>query len=259
MISKALIVCVIAVILIVSASRALAQQSCYRHDVAYLQWLTVVRKKPGLYGRAISASWSQDGFPVTNSLPVRGDCWAKTYEGWLPAANLAAEPFPTPSPRTLTHVRLPLIKGDAEFVKQITIGLAFLRDKAPRWYQYVTQPEYSIEPTRSRDEKSRAQWPERRVNIHADTFVSPMRLARVLVHEACHIHQGEAARWPKIEDGCYARVHVEQECVSRELEMVVDIDLEHSHVVKRGYTLAKPYEWWASEYVSSPTCPAESV
>ena len=120
--SKALIAFVIALIPIALESHTSAQQSCNLHDVAYLRWLTVIREKPALYGRAIRATWSKDGFPVTNSVPVRGDCWAKAPDGWLLAENLTEEPVPTPGPPKQTSVRLPRIEGDAEFVAQIARG-----------------------------------------------------------------------------------------------------------------------------------------
>ena len=124
--------------------------------------------------------------------------------------------------------------------------MAYLREEAPRWYLYVTRPDYSIEPSEPGDERSRARGSESRVFIHEDTFVSPMRLARALVHESCHIHQHAENRWPSV---TYAAVRAEQECVSRELEMVVNIDPEHCYVQELGNKLASPYEWWESEAV----------
>ncbi len=258
--STALISFVFAVILIILSSRASAYDGCFPHGYAYLKRLTVIREKPGLYGRAISASWSQDGFPVTNSLPVRGDCWAKTQDGWMLADNLTAEPIPVPDPSSLTPVRPLIIEGDTDFVAQILMGRSYLREEAPHWYRYVKRYRYTVEPCGPCEPgRSKARWPDKRVFIHEDTFVSPMRLASVLVHEACHIHQGYEDRWPTIDDGCYAYVRVEQECVSRELEMVVDIDLEHGFVVEHGKTIAELFEWWATNAVSSLVCGAGTV
>ena len=250
-----LIASIIAPILIVLASHVFAQDSCYPHDVAYVERLTVIRERPGLYGRAIGAAKRAARYRVLDSKRVRRDCWAQVPVGWLLTDNLTAEPVPTPRPPTQSPVNLPRIKGDAEFVAQIAEGLAYLREKAPRWYRYVTQYRYTIEPCGPCPDRSLAQWPDKRVYIHEDTFVSPMRLARVLVHESCHIHQGVQGRWPTSEDGKYAAVHVEQECVSRELEMVLDIDPEHSYIDELGSKLAQPYKWWAADALLPPPGP----
>ena len=127
----------------------------------------------------------------------------------------------------------------------------------------MTQPEYSIAPSEPGDTRSKAQCAadpsENLVFIHEDTFCSAMRLARVLVHESCQIRQFEAVNLPTIYEECDVAVWREQECVSREVETVADIDVTHQDVANRAEELSALFEWWAENAVGPPRCPAEFV
>ena len=237
--SKALIAFVIALAPIILASHAFAQDSCFPHGLAYLEWQSVVREQPALWGRAISLD--QVGFRfVQDSKRFAGNCWAQVPSdvgrwrfGWLLAENLTA-------------VRIPSIYGDELFTAQINDGLEYLASKAPRWLLYVTQYEYRIEPTKPGETTSKAEWPAKIVRIHEDAFVSEQELATHLVHEACHIHQFEDGRFPLSEVVTHGVVRMEQECIAREVEMLMDIAPEHELVQERRNLLGKAFGWWVN-------------
>ena len=71
-----------------------------------------------------------------------------------------------------------------------------------------------------------------------------MRLARVLVHESCHMHQ--YAKDLGLEDNRDARVLAEKECVGNELKMVLEIDSGNCHVDRLRHTLAYPDWYWVN-------------
>ena len=247
--SRALISFVAALFLIVLVSPVFAHEGCFPHGYAYRNWNTLVREQPVLWGRAIS--FDDVGLlTVQDTKLVFGECWVQTpmnsgpwQVGWLLADDLTA-------------LRIPNIKGDKRFEARIIEGFNYLLEKAPRWFRYVAQPDYIIEPTRPGDTKSHMVWPARIVRIHEEAFVSLLTLAWHLVHEACHIHQGVEERLPLHQNAIYVRVRVEQECVAREVEMMKDINSEHDDVQARINVLAKPFGWWVSDVMSSSSAPA---
>lgn len=248
--SKALIEFVIALMLIVLNGRSFAQNSCFPLGYAYMNWHTLIREQPVLWSRAISLDKAGFLIRVQDTKRVYGNCWVQAplntgqaRVGWLLAENVTA-------------LRIPTINGDERFNGQIIMGFNYLLEKAPRWFQYVTQPDYIIEPAKPRDTKSHMDWPARIVRVHEEAFVSQLKLASHLVHEACHIHQGIEERLPLNENETYVRVRIEQECVAREVEMMEDIDPEHDDVRERRNVLARPFGWWVRDVASSASSPA---
>ena len=241
--SKAIIACVIAVILIVLASRAFAQDSCFPRGDTYAKRLALIREEPGFPNAVIGLANRAGIYGVLHSTRVGGKCWAQVEDGWLLTDDLSVEPVPTPDPRTPSIVTWLKIKGDPEFRTEISRGLAYLLEKSPRWYRYVTLYPYSIEPTKPGAKTSWGTWPDRIVYIHRDTFISSTRLARALVHEACHIQQGIQGRLFRPGER-YREVRNEQECVRMALQMVLDIEGYHSEIMVPIYVLSRPDWWW---------------
>ena len=238
---KALIACVIALMLIALFSPASAHDSCYPHGVAYVERLAVIRDEAGYPSRVVALAYEAGALDVLNSMAVSGECWALVEKGWLLTEDLSANPVPTPPPPTLTPVKPLIIEGDAEFVAQISMGLSFLREQAPRWYRYVTQYQYSIQPAEPNAITSYARWPDKRVYIHDNRLDPMMMLALVLVHEACHIHQGMEGRWYR--DG-FTQVRNEQECVRVELLSALEIAPEFDFINKLIELIAEPHWRW---------------
>ena len=140
---------------------------------------------------------------------------------WVLAEDLFVEKLPAGD---MTY-----LVDDRSFKARIKQALEYLGDSSPEWLQYVTQREYWIGPCGPcPDGRSKASWSldlsDRRVYIHEDTFESNMRLAQVLVHESCHIHQGYEDRWPPGVLDADTIVRLEKECNAKELEMTLDID-----------------------------------
>ena len=179
---KALITFVTALILIVLSGRAFAQRGCYSRDIAYVKWFTIIRKQPVLWGNALALAAARDRYHVLDSKRVMGNCWVQTTfgktgdnVGWLLLAeNLIGEPLATPMDgmqSNMPSVRHPLIRGDTDFIGAIARALAFLRVEAPRWYLYVTKPDYSVEPCGPCPAgKSWAQWLDGPVYIHKNDY-----------------------------------------------------------------------------------------
>ncbi|MCY3780055.1 MAG: hypothetical protein OXG78_07085 [Chloroflexi bacterium] len=247
---KAVIACVIALILIVLASPTSARDSCYPHDVAYVERLAVIYEEHGTPGVVIGLAFQAEAHHVQNSVRVSGECWVLVEKDWLLSEDLSAKPVTQLNLPAHTPAKLPTIKGDAKFRAQIAESLAYLQEEVPLWYRYVTQYRYTIEPTKPGAVKSYAQWPERRVYVHEDNLDSLISRPLLLVHEACHIHQGKEGRWNR---GGFTQVRNEQECVRMELLMALEIDAEDSVIGDIIVTVAEQHWWWRNVTLVDPT------
>ena len=256
--SKSLIPFIIILTLIALNSLGSAQENCYLHDVGFTKWLTFIRDRPSLFGTVVAVATPSFRSNVLDRQHFRGDCWAKVEwgleevaVGWLLAENLSTEPVATPAVGlrvTLPSLEEQCINGGAEFEATIKANLMYLLEQAPQWYLYVVEPDYCIQPCEPcKLGTSHAIWLDGPVYVYEDDYKGEsvrdptMRLARLLVHEACHVRQFDEKPRP---DVAYARVRVEQECVLRELEMVRNIDPEHIYNKVLVMVVAWPYVEW---------------
>lgn len=239
---QARIAVVMVMMMIALNGRAFARDQCYAHDVVHVERHQAVWDEPGFYGRVITAVIPNAGYRVLASVPVGMHCWVlvrlragpKTHDAWLLNDD-----------STVEHLQEGVaqdIGGDVVFVKTIEQSLAYLREKVPYWHQYVTQLKYTIKPTKAGDIDSHADVSARRVSINQRHLVSEKTLARVLVHEACHIHQSDEDRLPLPGDWC-GRVRAERECTSKELEMELDAEPGNRDVFGR-FRLLRESDWW---------------
>ena len=257
----------IALILTVAASSAAAQDSCYPYNVVNVERHTAIWDTPGFSGRVVRVAEPGSNFDVLKLKHESEKCWAQVEVGtalvvvstaqvdvgWLQTDVLLAKSLPA---RAMSFG-----VDDRAFEAEIDRGLEFLWDKAPYWNQYVMEPAYIIEPCGPCPEnRSKASWREylsgRRVYIHEDTFVSPMRLARALVHESTHIHQGYEDRWTRCGAEKEAVVRLEKEAVARETEMVLDIDPNDPEYDELKSKWEQPESWWLGFVQNDSRCPS---
>ena len=257
--SKALIACVIALILTAGGIHATADLDCYAGEMVMIERNTVLWDQPGFSGRVVHGATSGPSLTLRDSEQKSGTCWAK-IELLSEMATAVQHKFvwfviDDPTWEEMPMYCDPKIEGDEAFDKRIDEGRALLGPEGSYWYDYVMQYDFMIQPAEAGRETSYLSWPLRCVSIGTDALESPLGTAYTLVHEACHIQQGFAGRYP---ENIEAEIRAEKECHAKALEMASQIDLTHSKVRLVSKMLKQDDRWWEA-FVTGTCLPPSEV
>lgn len=212
---------------------------CYTSSKAYITGVMNIRSGPGTNNRKVGSASAGQSFTVTQSRRGGDYCWLKVSKGWIAKTErVRSTKPPAYRPSSTNRAGLPRISGDSHFVKQATTAFNLLRDKAPRWFNYVVVKNPTVEEHWGG--LSGVWLPQKTIVIgwtHVDDIAI---LAGVLVHEACHIYQWHEGRYGG--DNADDRIRREVECMKIQVEAMTQFAPGHGFINSIRKVIRNPHE-----------------
>ncbi len=199
---------------VTSSTSTTTTQRCYRGGMAYITGTMNIRSGPSTRNSKVGSAKSGDVLTVSTSEQKDDYCWLNTTKGWIAKTARVQATKPVVPSNAVTY---PPIYGEEQFVSRIRRAFDYMARKSARWYNYVRSVTRSIESSES-VLGARAYTDSRRMAINSDAFTETMKLASVLVHEACHFYQAIEGRLDSL-----SRLGRETECVRIQIDFVEEV------------------------------------
>ena len=211
-----------------------ANSDCYPAAGIEVFERTTVRERYWVRAATDRKAEVGERFAVESSKVFDFICWVGVEGGWIISKSVIPGMPPDPEPE-MPEAELPRIEGDASFRLKIRDGLDYLWHEAREWFWYVVNNIESISPAPESQHWSSADSEKKHIMFSDDHIRLMIARVSVLVHEACHMVQGDRGDFVTPFDPDEKVIRLERECYTIQREAVWDID---------------PDSWYADFYLT---------